>query len=171
MAFFYKIYALCPGLDGLIAQSSKGPVLISNVRWVEVDRIINPNAILGDRQVIIPLSSEGLRINERFLQDCEDPTGREFASDNPFGKFIDECRYEQGTLRVTLGHYEKALSVDIKDTGVKPVKTIFSANYSNSKSTQTIKNHISDFFESPGKDVDDLIFLLQDESDPTRKDQ
>jgi hypothetical protein len=164
MGSFFRIHDLSPGLDGLIVEGIKR----AGANKIEIDKIINPNAILGDRQVTLPVTPDSLFISDRNLSPCDDPGRREFASDNPFGNFIDKCQYERGTLRVTVSHFERALTVDIKDTSNSPIRTVLCENFFTS--VEEVKDSISHFFQNPIQyDPDDLVFMLQELKNTVRK--
>jgi coenzyme F420-reducing hydrogenase delta subunit len=160
---FYKIKSLSKGLDGLIV---KGDEIHLNDGYgtynlVNVSEIIDSNTVIGDRNVKIPMTGGGLWINIHNLEKIDDPGLREFASDNPYGKFLFDGHYVKGDIEVAYCRYERVITVSILELGDDPKrsrKTIYSENF-DAKFFNVLNDIIAQEF-SNDEEGTDLMFKL-----------
>lgn len=160
----YTIIGLGFGLDGLIAESTDDDhevndlldARMASVR--EITRLRSPSVVVGDRNVSYPIRENSLWINREFLEPYDLPI-REYASDNPWGKYKFEGRCETGNLEVTYAQYERCLQVTVTEKANARHKTLYATNYFNPEAFREVKNAIEQMID---RDSDDLIFKLQE---------
>lgn len=155
---YYRIENLMPGLNGLIVRVDDDGKRSDGYR--AVSRVYNTNISFGDSTLSHPVNAPGLLISLGNLQKVDDPTIREFATDNPFGELQYEGHWSKGNIHVDYALYEKIMTVNVKDTSVKPTLTVYSQNYIGDfrvDAEESIQQVLRD--ES---DIDDLVFSLQD---------
>ncbi len=156
---YFKIHDLCYGLDGLIAEVSGIPSIVETFSMpsvVNVERLINSNIIVGDRQFILPIGKNGLMIRSTYLTEVEDPgVSREFGSDNPYGECRSESTIGFDCVTVNIANFQNAMLVTIRDKSVAPIKTLFSEYFTGNE----IKL-CEDILEGH-KDLEDLVFLFK----------
>jgi hypothetical protein len=121
MPEFYVIKGLSRALDGLVVEGHG-----TYEEFVQVDKLTNTNAILGDRNVSYTFPTCGLLIGKEYLEKISDPGKREFASDNPHGKLLFEGRYVSGNIEVPYARYEKCLQIAVIEKQGKGKKTLYS---------------------------------------------
>lgn len=167
-------------LDGLVVDVDDGStaVLEVNQDWdgdlLMINKIIDRNAIVGDRVASMPLPPHVLWINERFLVECEDPTRRQYDSSNPHGNLLYEGRYKKNSLEVAYAQFERCLQVTLMETieedgkygrpGRVYTKTLWTGYFgardrefdSQSAARRLIEHHFS-----ADADPEDLIFALK----------
>jgi hypothetical protein len=151
------------GFDGLVIESSH--VITNGLH--EVVRIINHNAVFGDRNVSFPVPERCLFINEECLEPYDEEL-REYDSTNPNGKFVCESRHRRHELEVVVAEYERCLTVSVlehlhedgkyNDTrGRDIVHTRYTQSFKDR--LDTVKTLIEN--EIRMGDLDDLIFHLR----------
>lgn len=156
------------GLEGLIVEGL-GTDHCSGC--VEIVQLINRNAIMGDRNVTIPLDRGTLFIHESVLECIENPGRRQYGSDNPWGKCLFEGRYTKDNIDVAYARYEKGTQVSVLERQDGHNKTLFTRycqgvpGICDAESVfelvkETIEKHLGD-----RGDVDDLIFALKNLED------
>jgi len=152
---FYKVQNLAPGFDGLVVQAEQS---LDNDKYFVVSRIIEENSFNGDRLVSVQIPLHSLLIHSDNLALSEDQgvATRQFASDNPYGKFILEGRMDLGSVRVTYSRYEKALQVTIFDTIAN--KTVVSQNFY--KNFEHVIDSIEQCLKEGDQSGEDLVFKL-----------
>jgi hypothetical protein len=162
---FCRIHDL-PGLEGLVVKGTQvaidlayehvgtGPLL-----FVEVKELINPNVVVGDRQVKFPMPNQSLLISYEYLVDITDPF-KEYAVKNPFGSLLFNGRYEKDKLEIVYTRYTNGVSITILESRkMKDKKTLYSQNFF-SKAAEAI-GKIEDVL-SGDTDPEDLIMILKD---------
>ena len=123
---FYRIRDLGMPLDGLVVEGEwrdwpgEGDVLC-------ITRLIRPDSIVGDRQVIFPIEPDSLFIPRSKLIEVEDPTGRQFAHDNPYGKCLGEMSQTMGSVQVSAVKHERGCTVKVRDTSAN--RTLFDHHF------------------------------------------
>lgn len=153
MSKLYVLKNLGAGFDGLVVEGltfAQG----DNTVLIEVRKIINRNAIFGDRNVSYPVPPNFLYIDGSFT-DLYEEEPREFGSTNPYGEFKFEGRYTKDNLEVVFAQYSQALTVTVyekQETKRTLYSQTFVGNFAAVK--EAIEVHTSD------GDVDDLIFRL-----------
>lgn len=168
---YFRIHDLCPGLDGLVAEVSSAPYLIFNRdekkdeqgRLVGdaiffVDRLFHSNIMVGDRDVVFPVS-KGLLVMEKFLEPCAAPERREYASDNPYGSFQWSNTYTGDGLTLTMVMFDQALVVNVSENG-PPTKTVFTKNYYGSDRF-AIEQLVSSNLKNQSTTISDVLFGLE----------
>lgn len=152
MSSFYRIKGLCKALDGMTVETEG-----KDFPLLQVTRIFDTDKVVGDREAAVPVASGGLIIHNIFLEPTTDPTKREYAHDNPYGKFILESRTTVGELELAFCRFENAMQVSIREvkTGQPPV-TKYSENFN--KNLELVQGSI---MESSPNEIEDLIFMLQ----------
>lgn len=176
---FFKIKNLSPALDGLYVEGIEHD---GHGFYLTVTRIINRNAIVGDRNVAFPVALQtvngdecGLIIDGEYLERVEDIENREYSHTNPWGKCVFDGRYISGALEIAYARFEKAVQVSVienqsktsRGTTTTMSKTIFTDYYYEAGGIMsiekvfdmvktTIEKHLSE-----GGDVDDLVFSLK----------
>jgi hypothetical protein len=149
---YFRIKGLCRALDGLTVEVDGG----KDFPLLQVQKIFNTNQVVGDREFTVPVEPGGLIIHNKFLEPTDDPTKREYAHDNPYGKFILESRTTVGETEVAFSRFEKALQVTIREVGQYP-KTLYTENFN--MNLEVVQGTI---VESGIGEIDDLIFVLQE---------
>lgn len=152
---YYRIKGLCSGLDGLIAEVSPD----AEAGYRTVARLINDSIVFGDRQVILPVSN-GLRIYGDFLEKCDDPTKRQFASDNPYGDHVYSKDYMLGNVQVASVRMTSAIIVTMRDIGSNPPRTLFSRTYITPSEWDDVNESLHRL-ETQQVDADDILFELK----------
>ena len=159
MKRYFKIHDLCYGLDGLIAEVSGIPSIVETLSMpsvVNVERLINSNIIVGDRQLILPIGENGLMIRSSYLTEVEDPgVSREFGSDNPYGECLSETTRIFDCVSVHIASFKDAMLVTIRDKSVAPIKTLFSEYFSGKEVSLCIDVLAQE------KDLENLIFFFK----------
>lgn len=152
----YRIHSLVPGLNGLVAEGEQ----LNNWNMLRVERLIDAHKNVGDRCVAQPVSERGLYIDLSFLEECEDPMKRQFASDSPFGRFLGIEEFSKGRLHATLNLYENACGVNLmeRQEDASSQKTLFS-QYFRVESLHDLTDLLSQIVDG---DADDVLFKLQD---------
>jgi hypothetical protein len=154
MSKFYWITNL-PGLDGLVVESSH----TNENGFVQVDTLINPNAILGDRQVKFPIPSGALWIHPDHLKQVIDPN-KSFSTESPFGEFQFEGRLKRDRLVVDYVSYDNAITITIREDDGKTGKTVYTQNffYENAPVALGLVEEVL-----KGKqEIDELVFSLKE---------
>lgn len=162
---YYKIKNI-PGLNGLHVrgQLHKASDIANRViDVVEVFDFINANIQLGDRELKYPVPEHTVYINTFYLKETPDFFLKEFSTENPFGKLAYEGHWSKGTIHVDYAVYENGMSVNVKDTSVKPIKTVFTQNFFNEDAVAA-ENCIQQTLRDEA-DIDDLVFSLHEISD------
>lgn len=157
----YKIKGL-PGLDGLIAHGETtglttpaSPVF----DLVEVDELLNPNAMFGDRQLRFPVPERSLYLSREHLEEIADPVLREFSSGNPYGEFQYEGRVERDGLRISYAMFERALSVTVSEG----TRTLYCQNFFGPKRENAMQR-VHEVMQGDLAD-DELILVLKELED------
>ena len=161
MTSYYKIKEL-PGLKGMIARGEE-----TAPNHVCVEELINLDVIIGDRQLRFPMPEDALYINTEYLEAIDNIDLREFSTKSPFGKLNYEGHWSKGTIHVDYAHYENALTVNVKDTSVDPVRTVFSDNFYGDyrvDAEECVQRVLKDEDE-----IEELVFSLSDVADAQRK--
>lgn len=155
MSKLYVLKNLGTGFDGLVVEGlsfAQG----DNTVLIEVRKIINRNAIFGDRNVSYPVPPNFLFIDGLYTDPYEEEQ-REYGSTNPYGEFKLEGRYTKDSLEVVFAQYSKALTVTVyekQETKRTLYSQTFVGNFAAVK--EAIEVHTST------GDVDDLIFRLNE---------
>ena len=105
----YKIVNL-PGLSGLYVVGTK---ISADDDLVEIQELVNVGIVVGDRQLRYPIPPGAMWIGSDFLDESDDIGSREFSTDNPYGEFKYEGRFERDRLVIVHAVYEKAISITI----------------------------------------------------------
>jgi hypothetical protein len=154
MSKHYVLKGLGRGFDGLLVEAVTAAPGDPSV-LLEVRKIINRNAIFGDRNVSFPVPPGAIYVDPAFAE-LTDEGPREYDTSNPYGVFKLEARYSRGQLEVVLGQYEKAVTVAVSEQQAEGKRTLYSqtftANFAAVK--EAVEVHTSD------GDVDDLMFRL-----------
>lgn len=154
---FYRICDLSPMLDGLVVEGEELEGKTPS-HLVSVSRFIDPATNIGDHLVSLPVEQGGLFIDELNLEEIDDPTTREFASDSPFGELLDDLQTSRGGLGVSLQRFEKVISVSVRSVTSHPVKTIYSQNF-----VGDLEKKWQELLEQVCRgDIDELVFFLKD---------
>lgn len=157
MANYYRVKNL-PGLKGLVIRGKT--VLLGGYDYVNVEEIINTAIVIGDRELRFPFPTGTMLLSVDELEVFENFEKKEFTYDNPFGDLGYEGHWSRGTIHVDYAVYEKGMSINVKDTSVKPVRTVFSQNFYGDycvdaeESVQHVLKNESD--------IEELVFSLQD---------
>ena len=165
---YYIIHDLSKGLDGLYVRGDD-----FDAGFVVIKELINLNAIIGDRNVKWPIGEELMFMSKKCLTQVEDPEKREFAHDNPYGKFLYEAHHTKGIIEVAVGHYDKKVTVSIIEHHTdekknKTTKTVFTHAFEIA-STGRIDECIDDAFSLTG-DVEDVVFAFEELRDAEAND-
>lgn len=154
MPQYYVVKGIGGGFDGLIVEG----VQVIGTQMVAVQKLIDRSSIIGDRNVALPIPPEAVYLGLTFLEPCEAPGTREFASNNPFGTMLAEGRMTIGNLDVAYSQFQTVINVSVRDTSVG--KTIFSQYFS--KDFDKVKKTIEDVLkQGDGSDAEDLVFQLR----------
>lgn len=165
MGKLYVVKGMGRGFDGLIVE--EGQIGTNpDVDLVCVTRIINHNAIFGDRHVSFPVKDGCLFIDKGHLEAFEEPS-REYDSKNPNGAYLSETRFRRHSLEAVLVEYERSLTVTILEHIHEDGK------YNDTRGrdivhTRYTQNYLKDFgvvraavdLEVKKGDLEDLIFTL-----------
>lgn len=173
----FKIKGMGRGFDGLVVELATG--LGADVNGEHrvlhpVVRIINHNAIFGDRSVSFPVTLGTLFIDSEYLESYDDAP-REYDSKNPNGKFVAEHRHRRYDLEVVLVEYERCMTATVlehehedgkyNDTrGRDVVHTRYTENFLTS--FDAVKEAVESAVRAG--DLDDLVFSLRDIKDAHR---
>lgn len=156
MSEFYLVDGIGGGFDGLVVE---GVVYDDLPFYVHASRIFDPNKNVGDRVVSIPIPPHGLLISKMFLKKTDDPSQRQFASDNPFGRPIVQGLMTLGNIEVAYTQFTSVLSVNVFNSTDR--KTLFSQYFS--KDLDKVMDAIESILkENGGTDPDDLVFKLRE---------
>lgn len=154
MPEFYLVKGIGGGFDGLIAECTSMP----EGSLLEVHRLINVNVVVGDRHASTPLSGQSVYLSRQFLEPTEDPTGRQFDHQNPYGEFQLSGEMSCGGLHVSYSQFEKALQVSVAEVDGTNRKTLFNQNFS--KNFDQVKSSLEVALKEGSGD--DLIFKLRE---------
>lgn len=154
MKKFYVIDGISPFLDGCIVEAEYELTSLS----MSVSTIINPDVNIGGKLKSFPVTQNCMLLHKDFLTEVENPLLREFAADNPYGKFVLEGRMDYGNLRVTYAEFEKVMTVTVLDT--QTGKTVISQNFS--RDFENVKDAIEDALKNGDEGGEDLVFKLQE---------
>lgn len=163
MSDLFVIKGMGRGFDGLVVEVTASP----HEGLYSVSRIINHNAIFGDRNVSFPVPTDCLYLSCEVLEPFTEEL-REYDSKNPNGRFICESRHRRHDLEVVIAEYERCLTVSVlehqhedgkyNDTrGRDIVHTRYTQNFKDR--LDTVKTLIEN--EIRMGDLDDLIFHLR----------
>jgi hypothetical protein len=169
MSNLYVIKGMGRGFDGLVVECETGLGFDKDGvhrRLYPITRIINHNAIFGDRNVSFPVPPNGLYIDSENLAPFNDEL-REFSSKNPNGAYLSETRFKRHSLEAVLVEYERLLTVTILETEHEDGKYNDTRGRDITKTRYT-QNYLKDFdvvraavdLEVKKGDLDDLIFTL-----------
>ena len=124
----YQIVNL-PGLSGLhcVARYNEDVCLF------EIIELINVGIVIGDRFLRYPLPDRAMWLSGDFLKETDDITAREFSTDNPFGEYKYEGRYQKGDLVITHVMFEDAITVTILEENAEKTKTLYTGNFFDNK--------------------------------------
>ncbi len=154
MPEFYLVNGIGGGFDGLVVEASS----LQEGSLVEVHRLINTNIVIGDRHASTPVVAQSVYLSKKFLEPAEDPTGRQFDHQSPYGEFKLEGQMSCGNLQVSYSQFENALQVSVAEVEGENRKTLFNQNFS--KNFDQIKSVIEQTLkEGTGED---LIFKLRE---------
>jgi hypothetical protein len=164
MGNLFVIKGMGRGFDGLVVEAEPSE---NNPGLRYVTRIINHNAIFGDRNVSFPVMAHALFLNDGFLEKFDGEL-REFDSKNPNGKFVCESRHRRHDLEVVVAEYERCLTVSVLEhmheegkyndvRGRDTVHTRYTQSFKDR--LDTVKTLIEN--EIRMGDLDDLIFHLR----------
>jgi len=151
MPQFYVVKGIGGGFDGLVIEGES----LAHADLIAVQKIIDRDSVVGDRNVALPIPNKGLFIGREFLDEIEDPGIREFSSTNPYGKLQLEGRMDCGGLQVVYAQYELTLTVVVTDMVAK--RTVLSQNFS--KDFDKVKAKIEECLKQA--DAEDLVFQLR----------
>lgn len=126
---FYIIKDLSPALNGLVIEGE----LNGDKTSVVVNKLVNRNAVFGDRSIVYPLPDSALSVGVSFLGELDNPALREFDSKRPFGKCLFEGAYTKDSLKVAYAQYEEAMQVTVLEVVNNRTKTIFSGYFPKEK--------------------------------------
>ena len=172
---FFRIKDLSPALDGLIVETEDSHM---DPEITCVKRIVNVNAMVGDRTLSFPVSNLGMFIRKAaHLQKVDDPQIREFAHTNPWGKCLFEGRYDKNKLEIAYAKYEYATQVTVTEKykvsslpqkgPATASKTLFTGYFTagpgetNDEVFEEVQEIIESHLSNSG-DLDDLIFDLRE---------
>ena len=155
MSKFFKIKGLAKGLDGLIVEISVRDGM--GYGFSAVDCIYNTNIIFGDRVLKSPVANSGLFIDEKHLEECEDPN-MEFSTENPFGEYLYEGTYVKGDLNIVYTEFDNAIAITIFEKRGEQQKTLYSQNFFENTG---IAMELIQAMLGGTLDPEDLIFELQ----------
>lgn len=126
---------------------------------VEVEQFVNTGVLVGDRELKVNPEKGSIWINIHHLDEVDPMDAqREFANDNPFGKFMYEGRYEKDELVIAYGKYEKAVSITIYEM---PQAT---KEHSSSQAQKTL--YSGAFFATRDQAMEIIYDLLNGHTDP-----
>ena len=143
-------------IEGIISEDSE--VKSDDSDLIMVTKIISKNVNVGDRNVMFPVPHATLYIAKGAVNNIESPETLEFASDNPYGKFILEGKMECGGLRVSYAQFEKVMTVTVFDT--ESGRTVISQNFV--KDFDSVKAAIETVLKEGDSGAEDLVFKLQE---------
>lgn len=151
----YRILGI-PGFDNLHATGEE----IGLSHELMVSELINLDVVVGDRHLRYPIPHGAISINMEYLMKVDDITCREFASDNPFGKFKSERRCVFGNLVIVSAEYKNAVTVTIFENNKTDNArvTLFTCNFFKTAFTAT---RLIDLTANGKLDAEDLIFELK----------
>lgn len=163
MGNLYVIKGMGRGFDGLVVEAEPSDV---NPGLRYVTRIINHNAIFGDRHVSFPVKEHTLFLNDGVLEKFEEEL-REYDAKNPNGAYLGETRVRRYSLEAVLVEYERSLTVTVLEHEHEDGK------YNDTRGrdivhTRYTQNYLRDFdvvraavdLEVKKGDLEDLIFTL-----------
>ncbi len=149
------------GLNGLMVEGNPGRG--ETGPDVEIVRLINRNAIIGDRNISIPVDPGMLFIHESALEEIENPETREFGSDNPWGQCLFEGHYTKTGLDIAYARFERCTQVTVTEKVGGVSKTLYSGYFtSDDVDFQDVQGTIEMCLEDQNSGVDDLIFQLNE---------
>lgn len=162
MSNLYVISGMGRGFDGLVVEAFAA----EHDGLYSVTRIINRNAVFGDRNVSFPVPQNCLFIATENLENYTEEL-REYDSKNPNGNYLSETRFRRHTLEAVVVEYDRSLTVTVLEHEHEDGK------YNDTKGRDIIKtrytqNYLKDFgvvraavdLEVKKGDLDDLIFTL-----------
>lgn len=168
---FYLISGLGPGFDGILVE---GEPYVAETNLVAVLRFIDNDIVVGDRPLITPVTPGMLIIDGDALTEVENPTIREFDSNNPYGKFQLEGRMKCGNIEVAYSQFERALQVNVTDQidttdrpmvpGPTATRTLLAVNFTNPMHFKDVKELIETSL-STQDEADQLVFKLEEARD------
>lgn len=162
MPSYYRIKG-CPGLESLIVEGYETDISVEHPNdnrvydLVCAEAIINPGVAVGDSTLKWPQPPLTVFFIKKNLEEI-DYSPREFSTENPFGALEYEGHWSRGTIHVDYASYENGMSVNVKDTSVNPVKTVFTENFYGDYQTDA-QEAIEQALRHE-TDVDDLVFEL-----------
>lgn len=161
MSRFYRIKGLVPGLDGLIVESSDnlGPVQCDYDDVIEISRMYNVNQIIGDREVSVALPDDAMWLHAEYLDEVDDPRGRQYSSSPPFGTAIDSSSWVIGGVNVARTMYQRALGITLSELMTTGGKTLFSQYFLKKATFPKVDKLLA---EASPSDADELVFKLQE---------
>jgi hypothetical protein len=163
---FYKITEI-PGMNGFIAV---GDLIKNNgheeYELINVETLINTDIMVGDRQLRYPIPKGAFWLNRNYVKEIDDPGIREYSAENDFGDLEYEGTYEKGRIRVSYASYKNVLTIDVKDTSVNPIRTVYSQNYYDDHRVDAEKSVVGSLRIDDG--LEDLVFLLKDIAEKQR---
>lgn len=157
----YKVKNV-PGFEHLLAVGNEWQLDDGHGTFevVEVKTLINTSVVIGDRELKINLPDQAMFINIHNLELVpETEAQHEFTSDNPFGEFKYDGRFQRGDLIVTHAVYERAITITIVEKTREYTHTVYSDNFF---SERAIALNCVERMLHGQLDPDDLIFELKD---------
>jgi hypothetical protein len=161
MKSLYVIKGMGRGFDGLVVEAQAA----DHDGLYMVTRIINHNAIFGDRSVSFPVPSSRLYLSCECLEEYDEEL-REYDDKNPNGAYLGETRVRRHNLEAVLVEYERSMTVTVLEhvpnppnmKGLDKVHTRYTQNYL--KDFGVIRAAVD--LEVKKGDLDDLIFSLRE---------
>jgi hypothetical protein len=150
---YYRVKGICPIIDGLVVESPWEERGYSSYSLAQVIRIFDTNTVVGGKELLFPITGDALYLNPQYLEETDDPTQREYASDNPNGEYLYDKSISKGEIRVVQALYQNVLCVSV----FHKEKMIYTQNFYRLKETvqEVITIHIM------SGDPDDLVFDLK----------
>jgi hypothetical protein len=155
-----------PGLDGLYVRGTEYEIGPASDELVLVERIVDRNSIMGDRNVSFPVESGHMFLSRDALVETEDVENRVFAADNPWGSLLLEGRYSRENIEAAFARFERVVQVTVTEFVDGHRKTLFTHYFGETdawtvdEQFEAVKGVIERCLEGPG-DMDDLVFELE----------
>lgn len=105
------------GLDAFMGLELEGTPLQGSEGYVNIEKIWSKNAVFGEKHSHVVLPPDALRIRSDYLTLVGvSESEREFAHDNPYGKYVESITWMPSDLRITLVRYEGGCTATVFDT-------------------------------------------------------
>lgn len=130
-------------IDGTVIELGEH-TLLDAMTFHSVKAIYSRDVTFGDRDLCLPLPDGAMYVNDAFIEFIDDFSKREYATTNPYGKFIKESTTMLHDTIVKLSLHELCLQVSVLDNRNDGSQLIYGDNFYEPESIDEVQDFIAD---------------------------